>query len=169
MFAKRAFGFAVPASLIVSAALLGPAVTQAQAASYPTICIGNGSDFCLNSPGAVGDYVKVVDAHAATFRPIDPSKWDGHDVAEQQIGAGPNCLTEPAWSGGGAVVEKCAGDKDQLYWWNPSNDELENVGEQTCLGISAWPPTNGEETIGFPCSQAFNQDEWASDDGVSGP
>jgi hypothetical protein len=125
---------ALASASLVFAGLAGVSALPANAsASYP-IC--DYAVYCLNSPGA-GNNVVAVMTHYASFTAVYPTKWKGHDVAGQQIGAGPDCLT---YNGTTNLIYAavCNGRPSQEFWWYQNEDYMINTynGEAMCQNTS---------------------------------
>jgi hypothetical protein len=119
---KRTILAMLSASLM-SMALVGVSALPASASATYTIC--NYAPYCLNSPGA-GNNVEAVAANYASFTAVYPTTWDGHDVAAQRIGAGPDCLT---YNGTTNLIYAavCNGRPSQEFWWDQNTDWMINT------------------------------------------
>jgi hypothetical protein len=159
------------ASAVAISAAMGLAIAAAapaQASTGYSICDEYGGGWCINSPG-VGNPVVTLSSKFASFKAINATKWDGHDVAEQQVGAGPDCLEAYA---GFVYVFKCSkGDTYQEWWWDQSSDNMVNVGLSGSSGdecMTAVSLENGSNVSLDYCAN-IAQDGWVSNDGVQGP
>jgi hypothetical protein len=169
---------------------IGIAIAPAQAATTYTICTV-GEPPCLNSPGFGGNVNAVISKYAS-YQAIAPTTWVNpvqggtRDVAEQQVGKGPNCLE---WNGttGAVQVETCTGPKSeggngatekasQEWWWDTIDgaDWLVNVyatavdGEGAQYGAMWYgdPGNSGIESVGVGFESPPGSDFTCNPDGV---
>jgi hypothetical protein len=172
-------GLTLACAALVGWALLFGSAAPAGASSGYTICEGGGS-LCLNSPG-FGNNVRAVSSLYAAYYAVNATTWDGHDVAEQQVGNGPNCLQANGSTLDVFVTTCTSGRASQEWWWDPSNHHLVNVyltshygvdwymyGESTSSTSDAvilqTACTNPSGCIGPPGTPV-----WDSNNGVTGP
>jgi hypothetical protein len=141
LFKRRVFALLLSGGLL-SAGILSASAVPASATTSYTICTDS-ETYCLNSPGA-GNNVVDLNANYASYTAVYQNTWDGHDVAAQKIGAGPDCLT---WNGSTDLIYAavCNGRASQEFWWNPAIHTMVNEYAGPDDGMCALEPGNDQE------------------------